>query len=128
LNPVIRGTSASIREPRTAGPTADYDRRGNIVEASGYVRKHFFMSGAEVAKARRLVVETARRLNLQPIAIHIEKIESSPEAFHHRLAAVTRNEQRTIIAPGLHHFEVAYRAAEAVAQVESDGITIVGCG
>ncbi|MFD7157637.1 hypothetical protein ACFV9C_23765 [Kribbella sp. NPDC059898] len=107
----------------TVGSTSDY-----VVQAYGYIRKHFLMSEAELAKARHLVVDTARRLNLQLIAIHVEEIETSPEAFHDLLAAVMRNEQRTIIAPDIQHFEVAGDAAVVAARLESNGIKIIVCG
>jgi hypothetical protein len=100
---------------------------GDSVRAYGYVRKHFLMSEAELARARRLIANTAQRLGVQLTAIHIEEVETSPEAFHDLLAAVMRDKQRLILAPDLHHFEVAGDAAAVVERLESNGIKIVVC-
>ncbi|NIK58239.1 hypothetical protein [Kribbella shirazensis] len=109
----------------TADATADHGGQDHIVKAYGYLRKHFLMSDAELARARHLIVDSARRLSVQLIAIHVEDIETAPEAFHDLLAAVMRNEQRMIIAPDIHHFEVAGDASAVVERLESNGIKIV---
>lgn len=96
-------------------------------QAYGYVRKHFLMSEPELAKARRGIVDTAERLGVQLIAIHVEEIETSPEAFHDLLAAVMRDDERLIVAPDIHHFEVAGDASAVVERLESNGINVVLC-
>lgn len=100
---------------------------GDSMRAYGYVRKHFLMSEAELAKARRLIVSTAERLGVELTAIHVEEVETSPEAFHDLLAAVMRDEQRMIVAPDVHHFEVVGEASAVVERLESNGIEIVVC-
>ncbi len=109
----------------SAGPATDYRKRGDIVQAYGYLRKHFLMTEAELARARHIIVETAQRHGVRLAAIHVEEIETSPEAFHDLLAAVMRDEQRMIIAPDIHHFEVAGEPAAVVERLESNGIKIV---
>jgi hypothetical protein len=108
----------------TAATTASRSGQ-DLVKAYGYLRKHFLMSEAELARARHLIVDCARRLNVQLIAIYVEEIETTPEAFHDLLAAVMRNEPRLIIAPDIHHFEVAGDASAVVERLESNGIKIV---
>ncbi len=66
-----------------------------------------------------------QRHGVRLAAIHVEEIETSPEAFHDLLAAVMRDEQRMIIAPDIHHFEVAGEPAAVVERLESNGIKIV---
>ena len=105
--------------------TDDHRERGDSMQAHGYIRKHFLMNEAELAKARQAIVETARRHAVQLAAIHIEEIETTPEAFHDLLAAVMQDEQRMIIAPDIHHFEVAGEPVSVVRRLESNGITIV---
>lgn len=110
----------------TAGPTTNtYRKRGNIVQAYGYIRKHFLMTEVELARARHLIVDTARRHDVRLASIHVEEIETSPEAFHDLLAAVMRDEQRMIIAPDIHHFEVAGEPISVIKRLESNGIEIV---
>jgi hypothetical protein len=109
-----------------ARPTTDYQRkRGDIMQAHGYIRKHFLMNEVELARARQDIVDTARRLGVHLAAIHVEEIETSPEAFHDLLAAVMQDEQKMIIAPEIHHFEVAGEAASVIERLESNGIKIV---
>ena len=109
----------------SAGPTIGHPKRGDIVRAYGYIRKHFLMAEVELARARHLIVDTARRHGVRLVAIHVEEIETSPEAFHDLLAAVMRDEQRMIIAPDIDHFEVAGEPMAVVERLESNGITIV---
>jgi hypothetical protein len=111
----------------TAGSMTKDNGQGNAVQAYGYLRKHFLMSEAELANARRLIVITAQRLGVELTAIHVEEIETSPEAFHDLLAAVMRSEKRMIVAPDIHHFEVAGEATTVVERLESNGIKIVVC-
>jgi hypothetical protein len=93
--------------------------------ARGYIRKHFLMNEEESARARQAIVDIAHRLGVQLEAIHVEEIETSPEAFHDLLAAVMRDEQKMIIAPDAHHFEVAGEPVSVIQRLESNGIKIV---
>ncbi|WP_020389944.1 hypothetical protein [Kribbella catacumbae] len=116
--------------PATAGTfarltTDDHRKRGDIMQARGYIRKHFLMNEAELARARKAIVDTARQLGVQLTAIHVEEIETSPEALHDLLAAVMKDEQKMIIAPGTHHFEVAGEPASVIKRLEGNGITVV---
>jgi len=83
------------------------------------------MTDAELARARHLIVETARRLGVRLAEIHVEEIETSPNASHDLLTAVMRDEQRMIIIPDIHHVEVAGEPATVVERLESNGIAIV---
>ena len=103
----------------------DHRERGDGMQAHGYIRMHFLMNETELASARRVIVETAQRHGVQLAAIHVEEIETSPEAFHDLLAAVMQHEQRMIIAPDIQHFEVAGDPVSVVRRLESNGITIV---
>jgi hypothetical protein len=96
-----------------------------VLRAYGYVRKTFLMDQMELARARRTVVKIAEQQGAELTAIHIEEIETEPEAFHDLLAAVMQNEQRMIIAPDIHHFEVAGEPASVLQRLESNGITII---
>ncbi len=107
------------------GTTTDHHERGDSMQAHGYIRKHFLMNEAELAKARQSIVEAAQRRGVQLAAIHIEEIETSPEAFHDLLAAVMQDEERMIIAPDMHHFGVAGEPASVTQRLESNGITVV---
>lgn len=110
----------------SAGPRADdYRKQGRIVQAFGYIRKHFLMTEVELARARHLIVDTARRHGVRLAALHVEEIETSPEAFHDLLAAAMRDEQRTIIVPDIHHFEVVGEPMSVIARLESNGIKII---
>lgn len=108
-----------------AGANADHGKRGDIERAYGYVRKTFLMTDGELAGARHLIVDTARRLGVRLAAIHVEEIETSPSAFHNLLTTVMRDEQRMIITPDIHHIEVAGEATAVVERLESNGIAIV---
>lgn len=103
----------------------DHRERGEGMRAYGYIRKHFLMNEAELANARKLVVEAARSRGVQLVAIHVEEIETSPEAFHDLLAVVMQEAQRMIITPDLQHLEVAGDPSSVRQRLESNGITIV---
>ncbi|GAB3922118.1 hypothetical protein GCM10029976_010130 [Kribbella albertanoniae] len=96
-----------------------------MVHARGYIRKTFLMSEIDLARARRMIVDTAQREGVELAAIHVEEIETSPEAFHDLLAVVMRDQRRMIIAPDVQHFEVAGEPASVRQRLESNGITIV---
>lgn len=83
------------------------------------------MNETELARARQTIVEAAARHGVQLAAIHVEEIETAPEAFHDLLAAVMQDEHRMIIAPDIHHFEVAGEPVSVTTRLESNGITIV---
>jgi hypothetical protein len=111
----------------TSTPLTDHrERRGT--RAHGYIRKHFLMNGFELANARQLIVEAARTRGAQLVAIHVEEIETSPEAFHDLLAVVMQEAQRMIITPNVHHLEVAGDPSSVRRRLESNGITIVVAG
>ena len=95
------------------------------MRAHGYIRKHFLMNEAELASARRLVVDAAQSRGIQLVAIHVEEIETSPEAFHDLLAVVMQEAQRMIITPDVQHLEVAGDPSSVRQRLESNGITIV---
>jgi len=59
------------------------------------------------------------------VAIHVEEIETSPEAFHDLLAVVMQEAQRMIITPDVQHLEVAGDPSSVKQRLESNGITIV---
>ncbi|MFI6826431.1 hypothetical protein ACIBG5_04980 [Kribbella sp. NPDC050241] len=83
------------------------------------------MNETEFAKARKLIVEAARTRGVELVAIHVEEIETSPEAFHDLLAVVMQDAQRMIITPDIHHLEVAGDPSVVRQRLESNGITIV---
>ncbi|WP_433169145.1 hypothetical protein [Kribbella sp. CA-247076] len=86
------------------------------------------MNELELATARKLVVEAAQARDAQLVAIHVEEIETSPEAFHDLLAVVMQEAQRMIITPNIQHLEVAGDPSSVRQRLESNGITIVvGC-
>ena len=95
------------------------------MRAYGYIRKHFLMNDSELASARQLVVDAAQGRGVQLVAIHVEEIETSPEAFHDLLAVVMQETQRMIITPDVHHLEVAGDPSSVKQRLESNGITIV---
>ena len=103
----------------------DHHERGNAMRAYGYIRKHFLMNDSELASARKLVVDAAQRRGVQLVAIHVEEIETSPEAFHDLLAVVMQEAQRMIITPDVQHLEVAGDPSSVRQRLESNGITIV---
>ncbi|MFG1625444.1 hypothetical protein [Kribbella sp. NPDC049227] len=106
-------------------PGTDHHERGDALRAYGYIRKHFLMNEIELANARTLIVEAAQARGAQLVAIHIEEIETSPEAFHDLLAVVMQEAQRMIITPDVQHLEVAGNAMSVRERLESNGITIV---
>lgn len=106
-------------------PSTDHHQRGSAVRAYGYIRKHFLMNETESANARTLIVEAARTRGAHLVAIHVEEIETSPEAFHDLLAVVMQEAQRMIITPDIHHLEVAGDPSLVRQRLESNGITIV---
>lgn len=91
----------------------------------GYIRKHFLMTEAELATARKLIVDAAQARGVHLVAIHVEEIETSPEAFHDLLAVVMQEAQRMIITPDIQHLEVAGEPSSVRQRLESNGITIV---
>ncbi|MET9311728.1 hypothetical protein ABZX12_07895 [Kribbella sp. NPDC003505] len=106
-------------------PGTDHHERGDAMRAYGYIRKHFLMNDIELANARRLIVDAARTRGAELVAIHIEEIETSPEAFHDLLAVVMQEVQRMIITPDVQHLEVAGDPSSVRQRLESNGITIV---
>ena len=106
----------------------DHRERPECIRAHGYIRKHFLMNGAELAKARKLIVETARSRGVQLVAIHVEEIETSPEAFHDLLAVVMQESARLIITADIQHLEVAGEPSSVRQRLESNGITILVAG
>ncbi|TCC25398.1 hypothetical protein [Kribbella speibonae] len=106
-------------------PGRDHHERGNAMRAYGYIRKHFLMNNSELASARKLVVDAAQSRGVQLVAIHIEEIETSPEAFHDLLAVVMQETQRMIITSDVQHLEVAGDPSSVKQRLESNGITIV---
>lgn len=105
-------------------PGTDHHERGSAMRAYGYIRKHFLMNETELANARNLIVEAARTRGVQLVAIHVEEIETSPEAFHDLLAVVMREARRMIITPDIQHLEVAGDPSSVRQRLESNGITI----
>jgi hypothetical protein len=103
----------------------DHSERGDAIRAHGYIRKHFLMNETELSNARKLIVEAAQRHGAQLVAIHVEEIETSPEAFHDLLSVVMKAPQRMIITPDIQHLEVAGEPASVRQRLESNGITIV---
>jgi hypothetical protein len=106
-------------------PSTDHRGRGDSIRAHGYIRKHFLMNTTELANARKLIVEAARSRGVQLVGIHIEEIETSPEAFHDLLAVVMQEAARMIITPDIQHLEVAGEPSSVRQRLESNGITIV---
>jgi hypothetical protein len=106
---------------------SDTDRHEqvNAMRGYGYIRKHFLMSETELATARKLIVQAAQSRGVQLVAIHVEEIETSPEAFHDLLAIVMQEAQRMIITPDVRHLEVAGDPSSVKQRLESNGITIV---
>lgn len=109
----------------TSTSLTDHCERRDAIRAYGYIRKHFLMNGFELANARKLIVEAARTRRAQLVAIHVEEIETSPEAFHDLLAVVMQEAQRMIITPNVQHLEVAGDPSSVRQRLESNGITIV---
>lgn len=103
----------------------DHHERGDAMRAYGYIRKHFLMNETELASARKLIVDAAQIRRVQLVAIHVEEIETSPEAFHDLLAVVMQEAQRMIITPDVQHLEVAGEPSSVRQRLESNGITIV---
>jgi len=95
------------------------------MRAYGYIRKHFLMNETELASARKIIVEAADSRGVQLVAIHVEEIETSPEAFHDLLAVVMQEAQRMIITPDIQHLEVAGNPSSVRQRLEWNGITIV---
>lgn len=95
------------------------------MRAYGYIRKHFLMNDSELVSARKLVVDAAQSRGVQLVAIHVEEIETSPEAFHDLLAIVMQEAQRMIITPDVQHLAVAGDPSSVKQRLESNGITIV---
>lgn len=112
----------------TTLPATYHDERGDTTRAYGYIRKHFLMNEAELARARKLVVDAAQSRGVRLVAIHVEEIETSPEAFHDLLAVVMQEAQRMIITPDVQHLEVAGDPSSVKQRLESNGITIVVSG
>ncbi|MFI6718565.1 hypothetical protein ACIBGM_25080 [Kribbella sp. NPDC050470] len=86
------------------------------------------MSENELASARKLVVEAAHSRGTHLVAIHVEEIETAPEAFHDLLAVVMQEAERMIITPGIQHLGVAGDPSSVRQRLESNGITIVVSG
>ncbi|HZX08208.1 hypothetical protein [Kribbella sp.] len=106
-------------------PDTDPYERAGAMRAYGYIRKHFLMNETELANARKLIVEAAQTHAVELVAIHVEEIETSPEAFHDLLAVVMQEAQRMIITPDVQHLEVAGDPSSVRQRLESNGITIV---
>jgi hypothetical protein len=106
-------------------PDTDHYERGDAMRAYGYIRKHFLMNETELANARKLIVEAAETRGVQLAAIHVEEIETSPEAFHDLLAVVMQEAQRMVLTPDIRHLEVAGDPLSVRQRLESNGITIV---
>ncbi|WP_328521149.1 hypothetical protein [Kribbella sp. NBC_00359] len=106
-------------------PDTDRYERGDAMRAHGYIRKHFLMNETELANARKLIIEAAQTRGVQLVAIHVEEIETSPEAFHDLLAVVMQEVQRMIITPDVQHLEGTGDPSSVRQRLESNGITIV---
>jgi hypothetical protein len=106
-------------------PATDHPEPGDGMRAHGYIRKHFLMNETELANARKLIVEAARSRGAQLVAIHVEEIETSPEAFHDLLWVVMQEGRRMIITPDIQHLELAGEPSSVRQRLESNGITIV---
>ncbi|MET9272160.1 hypothetical protein [Kribbella sp. NPDC003557] len=103
----------------------NHDERGDAMRAYGYIRRHFLMNETELANARKLIVDAARARGAEIVAIHVEQIETSPEAFHDLLAVVMQEARRMIITPDVLHLEVAGDPSSVRHRLESNGITVV---
>ena len=64
------------------------------------------MTEVEMANARQNLVDLAVSQDLDLTKIYVERIESSPEAFHAMLTEITLGSVERILVPGLHHIAV----------------------
>lgn len=71
----------------------------------GYVREHFMMTAAEVAKARDQLTRFAAAEGLTLQCIYIEKLETEPAAFQALVDAARPDEVAAVVVPTLQHLE-----------------------
>lgn len=71
----------------------------------GYVREHFLMSAAELARARARIVAFARAEGYALQGIFVERVETAPAAFEALIEAVNRYEATAVVVPGLSHLK-----------------------
>lgn len=64
------------------------------------------MTETEMANARQNLVYVAVSENLELAKIYVERVESSPEAFHAMLTEIRLGNAQRLLVPGLHHLAV----------------------
>lgn len=71
----------------------------------GYVREHFLMSTAELARAKARIVAFMRAEGFTLQGIFVERVETAPAAFEALIEAVNHHEATAVVVPSLSHLK-----------------------
>lgn len=96
-----------------------------MLQAHGYVRKHFLMNDAELAAAKEQLAQVAAAKNATLVEIFVEDVANSPEAFESALSRVLQSEDRLLIVPTADHLDTDIGNTEVRKRLQANGITII---
>jgi hypothetical protein len=69
----------------------------------GYVREHFLMTAAELARMKQHLVDFAAVEGFTLRAIFVEQVETAPAAFQALIEAANRYQVSAVVVPSLTH-------------------------
>jgi hypothetical protein len=72
--------------------------------AFGYFKKHFLMTGGEIAARRQAIVDCATAHGCELEALFIDEIDTAPDELRRAFTALMELDDRVLIVPNLLHF------------------------
>ncbi len=115
-------TRSGIVASHQAIPTTKADQ---MLQAYGYVRKHFLMNDGEVASAEGALAKVAAQRDAELMDVLVEDLANSPDAFEAVLSLVLKSRDRILVVPTEFHLDANGESKEVRKRLEANGITVI---
>ncbi|MFF1821147.1 hypothetical protein ACFVWG_27840 [Kribbella sp. NPDC058245] len=96
-----------------------------MLQAYGYVRKHFLMNDVEVTAAEGTLAKIAAQRGVKLVDVLVEDLANSPAAFETVLSLALQSRDRILIVPSEFHLDANGESKDVRKRLEVNGITVI---